>query len=253
MTKKTIHAVISGGASGLGFAVAEHVINQGGKVALLDINADAGAEALAKLGANASFHLTDISNETQVDSGFAEAVSAMGSVNLAVNCAGVLGAGKLISKKGEMEASFFKKVLDINLFGSFLFSRAAARHMMENTAGEDKERGVIIHTASIAAYEGQIGQVAYSATKSGIVGMLLPLAREFSRSGIRFMAVAPGMFETQMMASVTPEIREQLYASVPFPSRFGQPEEFASMIQQIFDNQMLNGSVIRLDGAARLQ
>ncbi len=253
MTNKTIHAVISGGASGLGYAVAEHIINQGGKVTLLDINADAGAQAINNLGANASFEQTDVSNEQQVDQAFAKAVAHMGSINLAVNCAGVLGAGKLISKKGEMEAEFFKKVLDINLFGSFLFSRAAARHMLENTPGDDKERGCIIHTASIAAYEGQIGQVAYSATKSGIIGMLLPLAREFSRSGVRFMAIAPGMFETQMMAAVTPEIREQLYASVPFPSRFGQPEEFAKMVQQIFDNQMLNGSVIRLDGAARLQ
>jgi NAD(P)-dependent dehydrogenase (short-subunit alcohol dehydrogenase family) len=253
MSDKIINAVISGGASGLGLAAAKSVIARGGKVALLDINQAAGEAAVAELGDNANFYMTDISDEQAVDNAFDSAAQAMGSITLAVNCAGVLGAGKLVSKKGVMEASYFKKVIDINLMGSFLFSRAAAKHMLDNDLDSNKERGVIIHTASIAAYEGQVGQVAYSATKSAIVGMILPLAREFGRSAIRFMAIAPGMFETAMMASVTPEIRDQLASNIPFPSRFGHADEFGHMVMSIFDNQMLNGSVVRLDGAVRLQ
>ena len=245
-------AVVSGGASGLGLGVVERILEQGGKVAILDINETEGEKLAATNPENILFVKTDISDEAQVDGAVDKAVEKFGKINLAVGCAGILGAGRLISKKGPMPADYFKKVIDINLFGSFLLTRAAAR-VMQNNEPVEKERGVIIHTASIAAYEGQFGQVAYSATKSAIVGMMLPLAREFSKLGIRTMAIAPGSFETPMIANVPDDIREELCATVPFPSRFGKPSEFAQLVQQIVENQMLNGSTIRLDGAARLQ
>ncbi|NVK22813.1 MAG: SDR family NAD(P)-dependent oxidoreductase [Kangiellaceae bacterium] len=245
-------AIISGGASGLGFATAKSIIDQGGKVALLDINAEQGQKAVESLGANAIFIQTDISNEADVDSAADQAAKFMGGINLAVGCAGVLGAGLIHSKRGPMPADYFQNVVNINLVGSFLLTRAASRHMQNNEALKG-ERGVIIHTASIAAYEGQVGQTAYSATKSAIVGMVLPLAREFARIGVRVMAVAPGVFETPMMEKITPEICEQIAAGIPNPSRFGKPEEFAQTVQHIFENEYLNGTTIRLDAAARLQ
>ncbi len=245
-------AVISGGASGLGAGVAKSIIAAGGHVALLDINEEAGQKFAEQLGSKALFIKTDICNEQNVVDALDQAAKAFGGINLAVGCAGVLGNGRVISKKGPMPLEFFQKVVDINLIGSFLLTREAAKHMQDNEPNE-KERGVIIHTASIAAFEGQLGQAAYSATKSAIVGMVLPLAREFARTGIRVMAVAPGIFETPMMQGVSDEIRQALYDSVPFPSRFGTPQEFASTIEHIFTNPMLNGSVIRLDGACRLQ
>jgi NAD(P)-dependent dehydrogenase (short-subunit alcohol dehydrogenase family) len=253
MSFKNTHAVISGGASGLGLAVVERIVSQGGKAAILDINQEIGEKIASKKPEQVLFIKTDISQESDVDLAVDKAVEQFGSLNLAVGCAGVLGAGKIISKKGPMPADYFRKVIDINLMGTFLLTRAAARHMQNNQPDENNESGVIVHTASIAAYEGQLGQVAYSATKSAIVGMMLPLAREFARSGIRCMAIAPGMFETPMMANVPDEIRAQLAAGIPFPSRFGTTQEFAKMVEHIKENQMLNGSVIRLDGAARLQ
>lgn len=246
-------AVVSGGASGLGLAVVNRIIAQGGRVAVLDINDSQGSQLATDNPEQVLFVKTDISNEQQVDSAFDLAAEKFGKVNLAVGCAGVLGAGKIVSKKGPMPLEYFQKVVNINLVGSFLLTRAAARHMQTNEPNDSKERGVIIHTASIAAYEGQLGQVAYSATKSAIVGMMLPLAREFARSGIRCMAIAPGIFETPMMANVPEDIRDSLAQGIPFPSRFGTSGEFAQMVEHINQNQMLNGSVIRLDGAARLQ
>lgn len=253
MSFKNTHAVVSGGASGLGLAVVERIVAQGGKAAILDINEAVGKQLESENPQQIAFFKTDISQEAQVDSAVDKAAEKFGSINLAVGCAGVLGAGKIIGKKGPMPADYFRKVIDINLMGTFLLTRAAAKHMQTNKLNENNEAGVIVHTASIAAYEGQLGQVAYSATKSAIVGMMLPLAREFARSGIRCMAIAPGMFETPMMANVPDEIREQLAAGIPFPSRFGTTEEFAKMVEHIAENQMLNGSVVRLDGAARLQ
>ncbi|WMS87463.1 SDR family NAD(P)-dependent oxidoreductase [Pleionea litopenaei] len=246
-------AVVSGGASGLGAGIAKGIVAAGGQVALLDINEEQGQAYANSLGERALFVRTDISNEADVVAACDTAAKAFGGINLAVGCAGVLGNGRVISKKGPMPVEFFQKVVDINLVGSFLLTREAAKHMQENEAAETGERGVIIHTASIAAFEGQFGQVAYSATKSALVGMILPLAREFAKSGIRAMAIAPGIFETPMMDGVTDEIRQALYDSVPFPSRFGTPQEFAATVQHIFENPMLNGSVIRLDGACRLQ
>ena len=259
MSFKNSLAVVSGGASGLGLGVVERIVAQGGKVTILDINEKQGQQIASRFPDQILFCKTDISKETEVDAAVDLAAETFGSVNLAVGCAGILGAGKIISKKGPMPADYFQKVMDINLMGTFLLTRAAARHMQMNELPEksnssvNQERGVIVHTASIAAYEGQFGQVAYSATKSAIVGMMLPLAREFASSAIRCMAIAPGMFETPMLANVPEDIRESLYKGIPFPSRFGTSDEFAKMVEHIFDNQMLNGSVVRLDGAARLQ
>ncbi len=253
MSFKNTHAVISGGASGLGLAVVERIVAQGGKAAVLDINKQQGMSLQDKYAGQVLFCKTDISNETEVDIAVDSAAAQFGHINLAVGCAGILGAGKIIGKKGPMPAEYFKKVVDINLIGTFLLTRAAAKHMQHNSPDANGESGVIVHTASIAAFEGQLGQVAYSATKAAIVGMILPLAREFAKSGIRCMAIAPGIFETPMMKDVPDNIRESLYEGIPFPSRFGTSDEFAKLVEQINNNQMLNGSVIRLDAATRLQ
>lgn len=253
MPVSALHAVISGGANGLGYAVAESIIQKGGKVAILDINAEQGAEAIAKLGERAKFFACDISNAEQVDSVVDEAAAWMGSITVMVSCAGVLGNGRVLGKKGPMESGFFSKVIQINLIGAFVLTKACARHMASNQVADGEDRGVIIHTASIAAFEGQLGQAAYSASKSGVVGMVLPLAREFAALKIRVMAVAPGMFDTGMLGGVSDEIRQQLESSVPYPARFGRPDEFAATVTHIIDNAMFNGSVVRLDGAARLQ
>jgi len=253
MSFKKSLAVVSGGASGLGLGVVHRIVSQGGKVAILDLNQENGQKIAANNPEQIIFIKTDISHENQVEKALKQAVEAFGSVNLSVGCAGILGAGKILSKKGPMPLDYFKKVVDINLIGSFLLTRVAAMHMQKNKPDENGQNGVIIHTASIAAYEGQLGQVAYAATKAAIVGMMLPLAREFAKSGIRCMAIAPGMFETPMIENVPDDIRQALCASVPFPSRFGKADEFAQLVEQINDNPLLNGSVIRLDGAARLQ
>lgn len=245
--------VISGGASGLGLGVAKEVINQGGKVAVLDINAETANKNLNPLGDAVSFHQVDMTKDQEVDRAFAQINADNERIDVVVSCAGILGNGRLHSKKGPMATEFFQKVVDVNLMGAFYLTRAATQCMSKQEPDDNGDRGVIIHTASIAAFEGQLGQMAYSATKSAIVGMILPLAREFARSAIRIMAIAPGMFETPMLDNVSDEIRSALCASVPYPSRFGTPEEFAKMVAHIVDNQMLNGSVIRLDGAARLQ
>ena len=249
----TQRAIISGGASGLGFAVAKDIISRGGMVTLLDVNAEQGEQAEQALGERAKFVSCDISSAEQVDAAFETGVEFMNGLNLAVGCAGILGAGRVLGKQGPMDPAHFQKVIDINLIGSFLLTRAAAFHMAAKEADERGERGVIVHTASIAAFEGQFGQSAYSASKAGIVGMVLPLAREFARNGIRIMAIAPGVFETPMMEAIQEDIRKAIESGIPFPSRFGKPEEYAAMVQHIVDNQMLNGTVIRLDGASRLQ
>ena len=246
-------AIVSGGASGLGLGVVKAITSQGGKVAILDINQKAGESLEQELGDQVAFYAVDITDDKQVDAAADDAAEKFSGLNLAVSCAGILGNGRMLSKSGPMQSDFFKKVVEVNLMGAFYLTRAAARIMSEQPADDNKQRGVIVQTASIAAYEGQFGQVAYSATKAAVVGMILPLAREFARSGIRIMGIAPGMFETPMLDNVSDEIREQLCSSVPFPSRFGTADEFAMLVEQIVDNPMLNGSVIRLDGAARLQ
>ena len=243
-------AVISGGASGLGRAVAERVIAGGGKAALLDMQADLGESVAAEIGA--AFFKCDVSQETQVNAAIEAAGKTLGGINLLVNCAGIVGAGKLLGKDGPMAGEFFEKVLRVNLMGTFLCDKAAAALMQNNVPNEEGERGVIIHTASVAAFEGQIGQIAYSATKAGIVGMTLPIARELARFGIRCVAIAPGIFMTPMLASLPADVQESLGKQVPFPPRLGNPSEYAQLVQSIVEIPTLNGETIRLDGAIRM-
>ncbi|MEL7448559.1 MAG: SDR family NAD(P)-dependent oxidoreductase [Pseudomonadota bacterium] len=253
MILESARAVVTGGASGLGYAVARHIIDTGGRVCLLDVNSETGEKAAAELGDRAFFQVCDVSNESQVNATIAEASKRFDGLSLAVNCAGVIGAGRALGREGPMDGELFSRTISINLVGSFFVSKAAAQAMVDNAANEQGERGVIINTSSVASYEGQIGQAAYSASKGGINAMTLPLAREFARFGIRVMAIAPGIFMTPMMAGMKPEVQESLGAQVPFPSRLGRPEEFAEMVASIYRNPMLNGEVIRLDGAIRMQ
>lgn len=253
MKLKEIRAVVSGGASGLGEAVAKRIISEGGKVALLDVQEDAGNAAAKALGASAAFFRCDVTAEAQVNAAVAAAKERMGAINLAVSCAGIVGAGRVLGREGPMSGDFFTKVIHINLIGTFLVDKAAAQVMQINAPNEEGERGLLIHTSSVAAFEGQIGQAAYSATKAGVAGMVLPMAREFARIGIRVMAIAPGIFRTPMVAAMSEELQQSLGAQIPFPSRLGKPEEFADLVMAIVGNPMLNGETIRLDGAIRMQ
>ncbi len=253
MNFESVSAIVSGGASGLGQAVSESVIAAGGRVAMLDINEDQGQQAAQKLGDRAVFVHTDVSDEKAVDSAVEQAAKRFGSLTLAVNCAGIIGTGRVLGHAGPMPGDYFAKVIEVNLIGSFLLTKAAATVMQNNEPTDDGERGVIVSTASIAAFEGQIGQAAYSASKGGIVGMTLPLAREFARIGVRVVTVAPGIFMTPMMAGLPQEVQDSLGAQVPFPPRLGRPDEFASMVRTIYETPMLNGTTVRLDGGIRMQ
>ena len=246
-------AAITGGVSGLGLAVAKQLVAGGAKVALLDINDDKGAAAVAELGeANARYWRTDVTDEAQVAGNLAQAKDFMGGLNAAVNCAGILGAGRVLGKDAPMPLKNFATTVMVNLVGSFNVAKAAADLMQHNAAGDDGERGVIINTASVAAYEGQIGQAAYSASKGGVVGMTLPMARELARFGIRVNTIAPGIFWTPMVDGMPEAVQQSLSASIPFPSRLGRPEEFADLVAYIVGNRYINGETIRLDGAVRL-
>jgi NAD(P)-dependent dehydrogenase (short-subunit alcohol dehydrogenase family) len=246
-------AVITGGASGLGYAVARLVIAQGGRVALLDVQEAAGQQAAKELGAGASFYKCDVTDEAAVAAAMAAAAAAMGGLNLLVNCAGIGGSARTLGRDGPMPGELYTKVVRINLIGTFLCDKAAAAIMQKNVPNQDGERGLIVHTSSVAAYEGQIGQAAYSATKAGVIGMTLPLAREFAAYGIRVMSIAPGIFHTPMLAALPQEVQDSLARQVPFPARLGRPEEYARLVQSIFEIAMLNGETIRLDGAIRMQ
>ncbi|HET6431220.1 SDR family NAD(P)-dependent oxidoreductase, partial [Dyella sp.] len=235
-----VKAVITGGASGLGHAVAQHLVAQGASVALFDVNEEKGQAAVASLGQAARFYRTDVTSEEGVSANVAAAREAMGGLNVVINCAGILGAGRVLGKEGPMALSQFQTTVMVNLVGSFNVAKAGAALMQGNEAGEDGERGVIINTASVAAYEGQIGQAAYSASKGGVVGMTLPMARELSRFGIRVATIAPGIFWTPMVDSMPPAVQESLGASIPFPSRLGKPEEFAATAAFILTNRYIN-------------
>ncbi|PNS08339.1 SDR family NAD(P)-dependent oxidoreductase [Solilutibacter silvestris] len=248
-----VRAVITGGASGLGFATAQLLVAAGAKVALFDVNEEKGAAAVAELGADkAVFLKTDVSNETDVSANVAKAKDFLGDLNACINCAGILGAGRVLGKTGPMALSQFQATVMVNLVGSFNVAKACADLMQHNDAGADGERGVIVNTASVAAYEGQIGQAAYSASKGGVVAMTLPMARELARFGIRVMTIAPGVFWTPMVDGMPPEVKTSLEASIPFPSRLGQPQEYADLVGYILRTPYLNGETIRLDGATRL-
>lgn len=244
--------LVSGGASGLGAASAQMLIDAGASVMLVDVNAEALAAQVAKLGSKARASVSDITQESAVQAAVDAALSAFGQINGVINCAGIVGAEKILGKEGPHGLDSFSRVINVNLIGSFNLLRLAAVAIAESTADAGGERGVIINTASVAAYDGQIGQAAYAASKGAIVSLTLPAARELARYGIRVMTIAPGIFETPMMAGMTPQVRESLSAGVPFPPRLGKPEEYAALARHIIENSMLNGEVIRLDGALRM-
>ncbi len=247
-----VKAVISGGASGLGLATAARLVAGGGSVALLDVQDETGRNAASALGTAASYHHCDVTSESGVDAAVQAAATRMGGLNVSVSCAGVATPGKLLGKDGPLPVAAFQRVLAINTLGTFLLDRAAAAIMQNNAPGEDGERGLLVHTASVAAFEGQIGQVAYATSKAAVAGMVLPLARELARFGIRVVGVAPGIFGTPMMAGLPQEAQDSLGRQVPFPARLGRPEEYAELVAAIVTNRMLNGETIRIDGAIRM-
>jgi NAD(P)-dependent dehydrogenase (short-subunit alcohol dehydrogenase family) len=244
-------ALISGGASGLGGASASMWVERGGKVVIADVNAQAGAEHAAHLGAAARFIRCDVTSEIDAQAAV-DAALDLGTLVCLINCAGVGKAMKTVGKEGAHPLQLFAQVVNINLLGSFNMLRLAAAAMIHNAPNADGERGVIINTASVAAFDGQIGQAAYSASKGGIVGMTLPVARDLARDGIRVLTIAPGLFETPLLASLPEEAKISLARQVPFPPRLGRPIEYAAMALQIVENCMLNGETIRLDGAIRM-
>jgi len=252
MNVKDCIAVVTGGASGLGEATVRNFVSQGARAVILDIQVDRG-EALAKeLGGDVIFANADVTKEEDVQAAINKAINAFGGINVLINCAGVGDPGKVLGKKGPMTLDFFKKIVGVNLIGTFNVIRLAVEKMAGNTPNEEGERGVIVNTASVAAYDGQIGQPAYAASKGGIVSMTLPIARECASYGIRVLTIAPGIFDTPMMASIPEEARISLGKMVPFPPRLGKPPEYAHLVQAIIENPMLNGECIRLDGSIRM-
>ena len=252
MQASQVRAIVTGGASGLGLAVAQRLVADGGRVALFDVDDGKGAAAVAKLGGDARYFRTDVTSEDGVAASVAAARDFLGGLNAAVNCAGILGSGRVLGREAPMPLAQFSAAVMVNLVGSFNVAKAAAALMQHNEAGDDGERGAIVNTASVAAYEGQIGQAAYSASKGGVVGMTLPMARELARFGIRVNTIAPGIFWTPMVDGMPEEVQKSLSASIPFPARLGKPEEFADLVAYVLGNRYLNGETIRLDGAVRL-
>lgn len=246
-------AVVTGGASGLGEATVRNIISKGGKAVILDLAEEKGNKMVEELGENVYFVKTDVTDESSVQAALDKAVELFGNIHALVNCAGIGLAEKTYGKKGKHDLSSFSKVIQVNLIGTFNVIRLTAEKMTENEPNEDNERGVIVNTASVAAYEGQMGQVAYSASKGGIVGMTLPIARDLSTLGIRVMTIAPGLFETPLFGSLPDKAKQALGEMTPFPSRLGYPSEYARLTESIIENPMLNGETIRLDGAIRMQ
>ena len=243
--------LVTGAASGLGAATAQALVEAGAKVLLVDVAAAVEARA-AELGANARGLVADITDEAAARNAVAAARETFGALHGLVNCAGVVGGEKVLGRNGPHALETFSRIITINLIGTFNMLRLAAEVMAEGEADEGGERGVIVNTASIAAFDGQIGQAAYAASKGGVAALTLPAARELARHGIRVMTIAPGIFETPMMAGMSDEVRASLAAGVPFPPRLGKPEEYAALVRHIVENSMLNGEVIRLDGALRM-
>jgi len=253
MDVQGIGAVVTGGGSGLGEATARAFAARGAQVGLLDLGRSRGAEVAAEIGAGAIFLEADVCNEEQVTVALDRAVSTFGGLHVVVNCAGIGMAGRTLGKDdAPFSLELFRRTVEVNLIGTFNVIRLAAARMARNAPNPEGERGILINTASIAAFDGQIGQCAYSASKGGVVGMTLPIARDLSRSGIRVVTIAPGLFATPMLMSLPEPARAALGASVPFPSRLGRPGEYALLACQIVENPMLNGEVIRLDGALRM-
>jgi NAD(P)-dependent dehydrogenase (short-subunit alcohol dehydrogenase family) len=248
-----IGAIVTGGASGLGEATARALAARGAQVAILDLGRSKGAEVAASLGGGAFFAEADVTDEEAVTAALADAASRFGGLHVCVNCAGIGTAMRTVDREGRpFDLRVFKKTVEINLIGSFNVLRLAASHMVKNAPNSDGERGVIVNTASAAAFDGQIGQAAYSASKAGVVGMTLPIARDLAKLGIRICTIAPGLFETPMLMMMPEPARQALASTIPFPSRLGRPPEFASLALEIIENAMLNGETIRLDGAVRM-
>jgi len=245
-------AVVTGGASGLGEACVHNLVKGGAKVSIFDFAEERGRKICSELGDAVLFCNTDVTDEKTVKAAVEKTSDTFGKIHIAINCAGVGIAAKVIGKEGPMPMDQFNRIVQINLVGTLHVIRLAAEKMLRNTPNGDGERGVVINTASIAAFEGQIGQAAYSASKAGVVGMTLPIAREFAEHGIRVVTIAPGIFETPMLAGLPEKAREALYKMIPFPSRLGKPSEFALLVEHIIENPMLNGCTIRLDAALRM-
>jgi NAD(P)-dependent dehydrogenase (short-subunit alcohol dehydrogenase family) len=244
--------IVTGSGSGLGAATARRLVAGGARVLLVDLNVEAGAALAAELGAKARFARADVTDAASAEAALADFRAAFGALHGLVNCAGVAPAEKVLGRDGPHKLESFARTVQINLVGTFNMLRLAAAAMAESAPGPDGERGVIINTASVAAFDGQIGQAAYAASKGGVVAMTLPIARELARHGIRVVAIAPGIMETPMLKGMPTEVQDALGKMVPFPSRLGRPEEFASLVQHIVENTYLNGEVIRLDGAIRM-
>jgi NAD(P)-dependent dehydrogenase (short-subunit alcohol dehydrogenase family) len=253
MKTSEVIAIVTGGASGLGEATTRHLVEKGGKVAIFDLNDQRGQALVEELGNQVVYFQTNVTDAKQAEQNVAQVVEHFGKINLLVSCAGIATPGKVVSQKGPLALERFEQVIQVNLIGTFNVLRVAAHAMQQNEPNDEGERGLIINTASVAAFEGQIGQVAYSASKGGIVGMTLPIAREFARDGIRVMAIAPGLIETPLFEGLPEPARIALASSVPFPNRLGKPSEYAQLVESIVINPMLNGEVIRLDGAIRMQ
>lgn len=245
-------ALVSGGASGLGAATVRMIAAAGGRAVILDLNEKLGQALAAELGAHARYVRADVSDPGEVEQAVKAATDAFGALHICVNCAGIGDPQKIIGKEGPADLSRFTKVIRVNLIGTFNVARVAAWAIARNQAQTDGERGVIINTASVAAFDGQIGQASYSASKGGIVALTLPLARDLAGLGIRVMTIAPGLFDTPLLAALPEDVKTSLGAMVPFPKRLGKPAEYALLARQIIENPMLNGEVIRLDGAIRM-
>ena len=253
MKLSALNAVVTGGGSGLVEATVRAIAEAGGNAVILDLAKSKGAGIADELGKQVVFCETDVTKEDQVTAALDTAIDHFGSLHAAISCAGIGSAGRTIGRNNEpFKLDLFRLTIEISLIGTFNVIRLAAARMSQNDPNEDGERGVIINTASVAAYDGQIGQCAYSASKGGVVAMTLPIARDLSRYGIRVMTIAPGLFETPMLMGLPEPARDALGASIPFPSRLGRPAEYASLACQIIENPMLNGEVIRLDGAIRM-
>lgn len=244
--------LVTGGSSGLGEATSRMLVEAGGRVVIGDIKEEEGRALAKELGACARYVFCDVINETSVETAVAAAVETFGGLHGAISCAGIPGAMKVLGSKGPHPLELFARIVNVNLTGTFNVARLAAAAMSRQAPTGAGERGVLIHTASVAAFDGQIGQAAYAASKGGIVAMTLPMARELARYGIRVLTIAPGIFETPMVAGLSQEVRDSLGAQVPFPSRLGRPAEFAALVRHILENEMLNGETIRLDGAIRM-
>ncbi|MFL6184009.1 MAG: 3-hydroxyacyl-CoA dehydrogenase [Actinomycetes bacterium] len=243
--------LVTGGGSGLGAATARMVVEHGGSVVVADVDTERGERVAAELGERARFVPTDVTDEASVGAAVALTLE-LGGPHVAVSCAGIAPAERVLGRDGPHSLARFMAAIQVNLVGTFNVTRLAAQAMAANEPGEDGERGVIVNTASVAAFDGQIGQAAYSASKAGVAGMTLPVARELARHGIRVLAIAPGIFDTPMLAAMSDQVRASLGAQVPFPSRLGHPTEYAALVRHIVENRMLNGETIRLDGAIRM-